>query len=785
MNKKMMKFSLLSVSLILTSAGAVTSAIPSMSATYVTRSLSAVELLTTAPSFMVTIFVLISSFIARKIGQKQTVIIGLVIASICGILPLFSQSYSIVLASRAGLGIGFGLINSLAVSMIAAFYHGDERASMIGFQSAFQGFGAALMTFVAGQLVQLGWQYTFLIYAISLPILVLFVLFVPTPETTELQSHGTAPTRQVIKTNPKMISYGIFLLLVIVVYNAVSIKLATVLTTYSLGNETNAANILTIMQLASMAAGVCFGWLQTKAHRYMLTLSLLLMGIGFVLIATVINLYVIGFGAILTGISFSLFIPYLFNQVSIQAPKHAESFNTSILLVGANLGTFIAPYGLLFLSFASLGSKTLAVFVNGSILLLISALISLLVVHRTNRKMDIDYCYYKQIGMTRKMKARKRAFRYLFIPEVSTGMVQLQVFHEFLSLSKQAAFSSDSSLLNQIWSVSEETFKLCSDLFFIDGIKRDRWIWSGDAYQSFMINQYLFFDEEINKRTILALRGQNEIKQHMNTIVDYSILWLIGIENHYMMTKDYEFLCIVYPKMQSLMRYLMEQTNELGFIYGRAKDWIFIDWSEMDKEGTLAAEQVLLLKAYQSMITCGDILAETYGENENYHTHLYQEKYQLLKQNLFDYFWDEELGAFIDCYESGRRNVTRHANIFAVLFDFANKDQQQSILKNVLLNDTITQITTPYFKFYEQDALCKLGQTNIVYQTILDYWGGMLSHDAVTFWEEYDPTQTGNEKYSMYGDPYGKSLCHAWGASPIYLLGRYFIGLYPTKPGYE
>ncbi|CAH2253802.1 Bacterial alpha-L-rhamnosidase 6 hairpin glycosidase domain [Enterococcus faecium] len=249
--------------------------------------------------------------------------------------------------------------------------------------------------------------------------------------------------------------------------------------------------------------------------------------------------------------------------------------------------------------------------------------------------MDIEYCYYKQIGMTRKMKARKRAFRYLFIPEVSTGMVQLQVFHEFLSLSKQATFSSDSSLLNQIWSVSEETFKLCSDLFFIDGIKRDRWIWSGDAYQSFMINQYLFFDEEINKRTIFALRGQNEIKQHMNTIVDYSILWLIGIENHYMMTKDCEFLRIVYPKMQSLIGYLMEQTNELGFIYGREKDWIFIDWSEMDKEGTLAAEQVLLLKAYHSMITCGIILAETYGEAEIYPTDLYQDKPNLSFRTLF------------------------------------------------------------------------------------------------------------------------------------------------------
>ena len=37
----------------------------------------------------------------------------------------------------------------------------------------------------------------------------------------------------------------------------------------------------------------------------------------------------------------------------------------------------------------------------------------------------------------------------------------------------------------------------------------------------------------------------------------------------------------------------------------------------------------------------------------------------------------------------------------------------------------------------------------------------------------------------MYGDKYGKSLCHAWGASPIYLLGRYYLGVHPTSPGYR
>ncbi|MBU5584643.1 hypothetical protein KQJ29_34350, partial [Enterococcus sp. S181_ASV_20] len=76
----------------------------------------------------------------------------------------------------------------------------------------------------------------------------------------------------------------------------------------------------------------------------------------------------------------------------------------------------------------------------------------------------------------------------------------------------------------------------------------------------------------------------NEIKQHMNTIVDYSILWVIAVENHYMMTGNKEFLKQIYPKMKSMMDYLIAQTNELGFIYGREKDWIFIDWSEMDKD---------------------------------------------------------------------------------------------------------------------------------------------------------------------------------------------------------
>jgi hypothetical protein len=72
-----------------------------------------------------------------------------------------------------------------------------------------------------------------------------------------------------------------------------------------------------------------------------------------------------------------------------------------------------------------------------------------------------------------------------------------------------------------------------------------------------------------------------------------------------------------------------------------------------------------------------------------------------------------------------------------------------------------------------------------VLKEIKNYWGGMLKLGATSFWEEYNPSKKGAEHLAMYGREFGKSLCHAWGASPIYLLGKYYIGVKPTSPAYQ
>ncbi|SFE52833.1 alpha-L-rhamnosidase [Paenibacillus catalpae] len=370
-----------------------------------------------------------------------------------------------------------------------------------------------------------------------------------------------------------------------------------------------------------------------------------------------------------------------------------------------------------------------------------------------------------------------RAFRYLFVQGAEKGQFELTASYEYLPLEQKGTFTCSNDQINRIWEMAEYTLHLNSREFFLDGIKRDRWVWSGDAYQSYLINNYIYFDPEITKRTIIALRGKDPIVRHINTIMDYSFYWVMSIYDYYQTTRDIDFVAFIYPRMKSMMEYCISRTDEDGFIRGREGDWVFIDWAEIDKTGAVCAEQMLYAESLKAAWACGELLGA--GEER------YLASYKQLKSRIDECFWDEELGAYIDSFESGKRNVTRHANIFALLWEFADNEQRESIITNVLLNDEVPRISTPYFKFYELEVMCRIGRLDYVSAQIQSYWGGMIQLDATTFWEEYNPDITGPERLGMYGDRYGKSLCHAWGASPIYLLGRYYFGVYPTSAGYE
>jgi hypothetical protein len=161
--------------------------------------------------------------------------------------------------------------------------------------------------------------------------------------------------------------------------------------------------------------------------------------------------------------------------------------------------------------------------------------------------------------------------------------------------------------------------------------------------------------------------------------------------------------------------------------------------------------------------------------------------YTKLSSDFENIFWSDDKNAYLHNRNNGvvSNVVTRYTNMFSILFNTIDKDKKNKIKESVLLNDSILKITTPYMKFYELAALCELGEQKKVLDFVKKYWGGMLALGATTTWEAYDPLISREKQYEMYGRPFGKSLCHAWGANPVYLFGRYYLGVQPTTPGYN
>ena len=376
-----------------------------------------------------------------------------------------------------------------------------------------------------------------------------------------------------------------------------------------------------------------------------------------------------------------------------------------------------------------------------------------------------------------------KAFRFVNV-QYDEGVIldAVSMLYEYADVKERGSFTCNDEEINRIYDVAKYTFELNTREFFIDGIKRDRWIWSGDAYQSYLMNYYLYFDNETVKRTTYALRGKDPVTGHINTIMDYTFFWFLGIYDYYLYTGDKSFIAQNYDRMKTLMDYVLARRNKDGLMEWMSGDWIFIDWAEgLSKKGEVSFEQLLFTRSLETMALCAGIANDTDAVT-GYNTLAAD-----MRTKLFSIYWNDTKQALVHSRIDGKQtdNVTRYANMFGIFFNYFTEAQQQGVKQHVLLNDSIQKITTPYMRFYELEALCAMGEQPYVLQQMKSYWGGMLNLGATSFWEEYNPDKNGAEHLAMYGRKFGKSLCHAWGASPIYLLGKYYLGVSPTQPGYQ
>lgn len=337
---------ILALSLILTSALAVSSCLPEMLQAFPNHSRSSVELLMSVPAFSMMLVIASSPVILKYFNERSMITTGLLIYGIAGMGPLLFKSFTWIFLSRIFMGIGLGLLNTKAVSMIGERFSGNLQQRLQGIRCSMETLGQATLTMIAGQLLGIKWNYAFLIYCIGFVILFMYLTFVPEPSDTLRRI--TAQKRENYKITSKewVVIFQNAILGGIIVCSSVSnsLRIASYVTEKGLGTDVNGATILSIATFAGFLGGLVFGNLMKVFKQYMLPFSLFTGAIGFATIAFADNLIVVAVGTSICGFAVTSCTSFIFNRLSTRLPVKALDTGNSVVLVGCNLGSFSTPF---------------------------------------------------------------------------------------------------------------------------------------------------------------------------------------------------------------------------------------------------------------------------------------------------------------------------------------------------------------------------------------------------------------------------------------------------------
>ena len=345
MKQYLERASILALSLVLITSFSISSALPAMFDYYQGYPKEQIELLVSLPSFGIMIMLVLNGLLERLLPERLQISLGLLILSIGGTAPFWYQDYNFVFAMRILFGLGVGMINAKAISIISERYHGKTRIQMLGLRGSAEVVGASILTLVVGQLLSLGWTVTFLAYSAGFLVLILYLLFVPYgKEKKETKKKEAETTRLTGQMKGLIFLLAVEAAVVVCTNTAITIRIPSLMVERGLGDAQLSSLVLSIMQLIGILAGVSFSFFISLFKERLLLWSGITFGLGQIVIALSPSLGVMVVGSVVAGFSYSVALTTVFQLLSERIPAKLLNQATSFAVLGCSFGAFTTPF---------------------------------------------------------------------------------------------------------------------------------------------------------------------------------------------------------------------------------------------------------------------------------------------------------------------------------------------------------------------------------------------------------------------------------------------------------
>ncbi|HCP00361.1 MAG: hypothetical protein CL573_09125 [Alphaproteobacteria bacterium] len=127
------------------------------------------RLVVSIPTLLIALSGPIIGGIADRIGRRPILLFGIVLYALAGALPYLLDNLAAILASRAALGLGMGILFTLPPTLLADYYENiPRRRRAIAIYAAATASGGVIFLLAGGLAADIHWRAPFLLYLLGL-----------------------------------------------------------------------------------------------------------------------------------------------------------------------------------------------------------------------------------------------------------------------------------------------------------------------------------------------------------------------------------------------------------------------------------------------------------------------------------------------------------------------------------------------------------------------------------------------------------------------------------------
>lgn len=349
----------------------------------------------TGPAIVGLPFGLAAGWLCDRIDKKWIMVAGFAVFAISSVFGIAFQDVCYFVVMRlAATGIGWGITNTAALAILADMFTDDVRhARLVGWYNAAMSIIGAILASSAGVLALNGWTCVFNVYLVSIPVLIMLVVFLPPcppkPDMAERvgevcgesRSSAAAVARGLIgaqtaggripKWWERVIPLAIQVFFVAMLYFMIFYMIGVYVADKQLGDEAFVGAITSVMTICTALGSLAFGGIYRFLRNKVYWPALVVIAIGYFVLAAANSKVVAAVMLAIVGLAWPFYFCFFYTCCTEIVPPGKAGLSTSMVASANGLAMAASSQVLTYAMEVSGGGCAQVYLVFGSVLIVI------------------------------------------------------------------------------------------------------------------------------------------------------------------------------------------------------------------------------------------------------------------------------------------------------------------------------------------------------------------------------------------------------------------------------